>query len=147
NIADDSVRSWTFVKLIVVIARAGDFERAEALPRTLPNQFAHAQALAELATVALQAGDPDRAHRIAADAEAATRTFPRPGALVRPLTTLATVVGQCGDLDHTRHLVALAASAGSAQIDDWIGVASNYFPAAIKEAGDAFIRAYRTARN
>ena len=146
NIADNSVRSWTFVKLIVVIARAGDFERAEALSRTLPNQFAHAQALAELATVAVQAGDPDRAHQIAADAEAVTRTFINPNALVRPLTTLATVVGQCGDLDHTRYLVALAASAGSAQIDDWIGVASNYFPSTIKEAGDAFIGAYRTAR-
>ena len=53
---------------------------AEALARAITDPYLQAQALAELASAAAQAGDPDRAYRLAADAEARPAPSPTPTA-------------------------------------------------------------------
>ena len=102
------------------------------------------QVLAELAGAAAQAGDPDRASRLAAEAEALARTITNPDAQAQALAQLAGAAAQAGDPDRARHLMALALSVESSAIDSWIEGVSRLFPSAIRGAGDVFIDAYKT---
>ena len=83
--------------LPAVWARLARFDHAEALARAITDPDAQAQALAELATAAAQAGDLDRA-----EALARTITEPRrPGASARRSGRAA---AQAGDLDRAEAL-------------------------------------------
>jgi hypothetical protein len=83
-----------------------------------------------LATAAAQAGDHDRAHRLAADAEATARAITDPAAQAHALTGLPTVIAQAGDSDRAEALAraitdpeaqaqALTGLAAAAQADDF----------------------------
>jgi uncharacterized membrane-anchored protein len=82
--------------------------------------------------------------RLAADAQALARTITDPDAQARSLAALATVAAQTGDLDRARHLLAVAVSLDVREIRSWAGTVSRLFPPVIREAGDVFLRAYRS---
>ena len=90
--------------LPAVWARLGRFDHAEALARTITSPDARARALAELASAAAQAGDPDRASRLAADAEALARAITSPDDQAQALTELARAAAQAGDPDRAEAL-------------------------------------------
>ena len=55
--------------------------------------------------MSVQAGDLDRARRLAADTEALARTITDPDGQAGALTAVARVIGQAGDLDRAEALV------------------------------------------
>ena len=59
-----------------------------------------------MAAAAAQAGDPDRASRLAADAEALAHAITDPDAQTRALTVLAAAAAQAGDPDRASRLAA-----------------------------------------
>ena len=85
-------------ELVTAIAQFGEFERAEALARTIANVDAKARALGALATAAAHVGDAARFHRLASDAEALARTIVSPDAQAWALSALATAAAQVHDL-------------------------------------------------
>ena len=105
TLTDRSAQAWVLAGLATATAQAGDFDRAEALARTITDPYAHAQALTGLAAAA-QAGDHDRAHRLAADAEAIARTLTDPYAHAQALTGLLAAAAQAGDFDRAHRLAA-----------------------------------------
>ena len=100
-----SIRNRTIqVGLPAVWGRLGRFAHAEALAWTITSPADQAWALAELARAAAQAGDPDRASRLAADAEALARTIANPYWQARALAELARAAAQAGDPDRAEAL-------------------------------------------
>ena len=92
------------VGLPAVWVRLARFDHAEALARAITNPRDQAQALTQLVSAAVQAGDSDRASRLAADAEALARTITDSHAQAQALTQLATVAAHVGDLDRAEAL-------------------------------------------
>ena len=82
----------------------GRVDHAEALARTITDPSDRAQALTGLASAAAQAGDPDRAYRLATDAEALARTTTSPYAKARALAGLASAAARAGDPDRAEAL-------------------------------------------
>jgi hypothetical protein len=103
--------------LPIVWARLARFDHAEALARTITDPYDRARALASLATAIAQAGDPDRAYQLAADAEPLARTITDPRRQARALTSLATAVIEAGDPDRARQLAADAEALARAIAD------------------------------
>ena len=100
--------------LPAVWARLARFDHAEALAHTVTDPTTRTWALgatrtwalSELASAAAQAGDRDRASRLAADAEALARAITRPDAQARWLAQLAVAAAQAGDRDRASRLAA-----------------------------------------
>ena len=90
--------------LPIVWARLARFDHAEALARTITSPDAQARALTGLVIVIAQAGNPDRAYGLAADAEALARTITYSGDQAQALIELATAIAQAGDPDRAEAL-------------------------------------------
>ena len=92
------------VGLPAVWAQLARFAHAEALARAITDPRAQVQALTQLAAVLAQAGDSNRASRLAADAEAVARGISDSDAQARALADLVAVVAQAGDPDRAEAL-------------------------------------------
>ena len=100
-----SIRNQSIpAELPVLWARLDRFDHAEALARTITNPDDQAQALAQLASAAAQAGDPDRASRLAADADGVARAVTNPDDQAWALTEVASAAAQAGDPDRAEAL-------------------------------------------
>ncbi|MGI5239348.1 hypothetical protein [Dactylosporangium sp. CA-139066] len=73
--------------------------RAESLARGITNPYRHAEALAALVRTLAEAGDADRARRLAADAEAIARSVTDPVRQAWALAGLVRAVAEVGDAD------------------------------------------------
>ena len=133
---------WPLVDLITVFAQIGDLDRSETLARAITSRAAQAQALSAVAAAAAQAGDTDRARRLAGNAQARALTIFHPVAQAQALTALATAAAQGGDMDRAQYLLAYVLCMESPEIGWWLGTASQFFPAAIRDAGTVFMNAY-----
>jgi hypothetical protein len=80
-----------------VWARLGRLDHAEALARTITDPAARGAALEDVATAAAEAGDLDRAARLAADAEALAQRITDPEDLSSVLIGLARAAAEAGD--------------------------------------------------
>jgi tetratricopeptide (TPR) repeat protein len=85
--------------LPTVWAAIGNPDRAEALARAITDPDRQAQALADLARMAGERGDLDRAGTLVGHAEAASRAITDPDRQVQALADLARMAGERGDLD------------------------------------------------
>jgi hypothetical protein len=120
-----SIRNQSIpANLPVVWARLARFDHAEALARSITSPVDKAWALGALASTAAEAGDPDRASRLAAEAETRVRDIIDPSSQARALTWLVAAVVRAGDPDRAEALarditnlyyqtLALAAVAGA----------------------------------
>jgi hypothetical protein len=115
------------------ISDPGSAEAAIAL--AFPDSASQAGLLAELAAAAVQAGDPDRAARLAGDAEALARTITEPDAKAEALSGLASAAAQSGERDRASRLAA-DAEALARTITDAQAHALAQLAAAAARAGD-----------
>ncbi len=123
--------------LPIVWARLARFDHAEALARTITDPSAQARALTGMVTAIAQAGDPDRAYRLAADTEALARTITDPVAQARALTELITAIAQAGDPDRAYRLAANAEALARTITDPYYQAgALTALVTAIAQAGD-----------
>ena len=99
------------VALPGVWARLGRLDHAAALARVITHPDARAAALEEVAAVAAEAGDPDRASRLNAEAEALARTITRPDQRARTLDE-AEAAAEAGDPDRAETLARAITSPG-----------------------------------
>jgi hypothetical protein len=104
TITDPEEQAYALANVVGAAALTGDLDGAEALARTVAYPDARVGALAALADAAVQAGDPDRATRLAIEAEALARTATIPYFQARALDELSTAAVQAGDLDHAEAL-------------------------------------------
>ena len=96
------------VALPAVWARLARFDHGEALARTISSPDSQARALAGLASAAAQAGDPDRADRMLAEAETLARAITHHNKQAQALTELVQAAVQAGDLDRADRMLAEA---------------------------------------
>jgi tetratricopeptide (TPR) repeat protein len=129
TITDPDARNQTFVGLVAA-AQTSDLDYAEDLTRAITDLAARAQALTGLATAAAQAGDPERADRLATTAEALARAITDPDAQAQALTNLVSAVAQAGDPDRADALARTISDSGA---QPWV-LAS--LASAIAQAGD-----------
>jgi tetratricopeptide (TPR) repeat protein len=120
-----------------VWARLGRLDHAAALARVMTHPDARAGALEEVATVAAQAGDADRASRLTAEAEALARSLPDAYSQAYMLAALVSEGAAAGDTDRASRLAteAEAIARTITDPDDQASVLAD-LAAAIAQAGD-----------
>jgi hypothetical protein len=85
--------------LAALWVRLGQNQRGEALARSLTRPYDQVRALTAVATALAEAGQPDRALSLAADAEQAARSITRPYYQAWALTDVATALAKAGQWD------------------------------------------------
>ncbi|MEU4088749.1 hypothetical protein [Streptomyces aureus] len=103
-LAEWHTHPWALATLAVVVARAGDHERAEALARAIADPWLRANRLADVAVVVARAGDHERARRLVTDAEQTAHTITNPGQEANVLGEMAVVVAMAGDHERAEAL-------------------------------------------
>ena len=107
SVMDPPVQALRLAELALLIAQAGDPDRAEALARSITNTYYQARALTDLA-MAAQADDSGRASRLAAEADALARTITFLDHKTQALARLTLAAAHAGDHDRASRLAAEA---------------------------------------
>jgi tetratricopeptide (TPR) repeat protein len=142
SIMNTDVRTQALRQLATIIASAGDIQRAERIIQAITSPEIQVQALADLATAALTQDNPGQADQIISHAEAIARTDAYPGSRAYVFVQLAAGAAKF-DLHRSQRLLAEAISTEPPSVQGWPEVMAQFFPASIRDAGDAFLAAYR----
>jgi hypothetical protein len=126
-------QDWALGEVVVAIARSGNYDRADALARTITQPYTRARAFSEVTAALWRAQYHDRARQAAIDLEAIISKIDDGALAAKILAGLLPLTVEMGD---SRKARCLAAEALIAHPAEWPRVVPHFLPAVVCDSID-----------